>query len=81
MPDVVKRNLIPLKVALRKGGFGRTKFYELVAAGKIIAYRQGHQTMVDADSLDAYHASLPRLVPGARRVGKRKAAPAPDTPL
>lgn len=60
----VKRNLIPMKSALKKGGFGRTKAYELINEGKIIAYKMGHQTMVDADSIDTYHASLPRIEPG-----------------
>ena len=62
MSDDVKRNLISLKAALRKGGFGRTKCYELVADDTIIAYTQGGQTMVDANTIDKYHASLPRVV-------------------
>jgi hypothetical protein len=65
MSDVVKRNLIPLKAALEKGGFKRTKAYELINEGKIIAYKMGHQTMVDADSIDDYHSSLPRIEPGS----------------
>ena len=36
-----KRNLIPLKKALAKGGFGKTKAYELIDQEKIIAYRMG----------------------------------------
>jgi hypothetical protein len=61
----VKRNLITMKAALEKGGFKRTKAYKLINDGKIIAYKMGHQTMVDADSIDAYHASLPRIEPGS----------------
>jgi hypothetical protein len=74
MSEIVRRNLIPIKAALRKGCFGRTKVYELVAEGKIVAYAQGGQTMVDADSLDVYQASLPRLVPGVRKIGKHRVA-------
>jgi hypothetical protein len=59
-----KRNLIPLQKALEKGGFGRTKAYRLINEGKIIAYKMGGQTMVDADSIDVYHMSLPRIEPG-----------------
>ena len=59
-----KRNLIPLKKALERGGFGRTKAYALIKERKIIAYKMGGQTMVDADSIDAYHLSLPRVEPG-----------------
>jgi hypothetical protein len=67
-----KRNLIPLKKALAKGGFGRTKAYRLINEGKIIAYKMEGQTMVDADSIDAYHMSLPRIEPGgAKHVDNR----------
>jgi hypothetical protein len=59
----VKRNLITMKAALEKGGFKRTKAYELIEAGKIDAYKMGHQTMVDADSIDAYHLTLPKIMP------------------
>jgi hypothetical protein len=41
--------------------FGRTKAYELIEAGKIDAYKMGHQTMIDLNSVDRYHASLPKL--------------------
>jgi excisionase family DNA binding protein len=40
---------------------GRTKAYELIEAGKIDAYKMGHQTMIDLNSVDRYHASLPKL--------------------
>jgi hypothetical protein len=59
-----KRDLIPLKKALERGGFGRKKAYRLINEGKIIAYKMEGQTMVDADSIDAYHMSLPRIEPG-----------------
>ena len=59
-----KRNLIPMKAALERGHFKRTKAYELIDAGKIDAYKQGHQTLIDADSIDRYHASLPPITPG-----------------
>ncbi|WP_166308511.1 hypothetical protein [Bradyrhizobium sp. 2S1] len=58
-----KRNLIPLKKALERGGFGRTKAYELIKRGKIVAYKMEGQTMVDANSIDAYHMTLPRIEP------------------
>ena len=58
-----KRNLIPLKKALERGGFGRSKAYKLIKNGKIIAYKMEGQTMVDADSIDAYHLTLPRIEP------------------
>jgi excisionase family DNA binding protein len=61
-----KCNLIPLKAALEKGHFKRTN-YKLINEGKIIAYKDGHTTLVDADSLDAYQASLPRIGPNNAR--------------
>ncbi|MBR1227242.1 hypothetical protein JQ600_20140 [Bradyrhizobium sp. AUGA SZCCT0176] len=85
--SVVTRNLIPLKAAIRKLSCGRTKAYELINAGKLIAYTQDGKTMVDADCVDAYQASLPRLIPGARKVGKNKpgnpkaASPAADAEI
>ncbi|MBB4392503.1 MULTISPECIES: helix-turn-helix domain-containing protein [unclassified Bradyrhizobium] len=52
-----------MKKALERGGFGRTKAYELIKKGKIIAYKMEGQTMVDAASIEAYHMSLPRIEP------------------
>ena len=52
---------------MEKGGIGRTKAYRLINEGKIIAYKMEGQTMVDADSIDAYHMSLPRIEPGGAK--------------
>jgi hypothetical protein len=60
-----KRNLIPLKKALERGGFGRTKAYRLINEGKIVAYKMEGQTMIDADSIETYHMTLPRIEPGS----------------
>jgi hypothetical protein len=50
-----------LKVACQYGGFGRVKAYELIHEGKIDAYKMDHRTMIDLDSIDRYHDSLPKL--------------------
>jgi Helix-turn-helix domain len=50
MPTACRR-LITCKEGLKHLRVGRTKAYELINAGKIIAYKQGHQTMIDADSV------------------------------
>ena len=71
MSEHQKRNLIPLKRALVKGGFGRTKAYELIDQGKIVAYKMDGRTMVDADSIDAYHMTLPRIEPGSVKQAPR----------
>lgn len=55
------RRLVKVKEALVYGRFGRTKLYELIAAGKIEAYKDGGTTLVDLDSIDRYQASLPQL--------------------
>jgi excisionase family DNA binding protein len=64
MSDTPKRRLGNFKVGCSYGGFGRTKAYELIEAGKIDAYKMGHQTMIDLNSVDRYHASLPKIPPG-----------------
>jgi len=38
--------------------------FKLDNDGKIIAYKDGHTTLIDADSIEAYQASLPRIEPG-----------------
>ena len=58
-----KRNLIPLKKALEKGG-SAGRGVPLINEGKIVAYRMEGQTMVDADSIEAYQLTLPRIEPG-----------------
>ena len=67
-----RRRLITLKESLKHLRVGRTKAYELINAGKIIAYKQGHQTMIDAD---AFQAALPRIAPGSLKPtrGRRSA--------
>jgi hypothetical protein len=60
----------------------------LIDDGKIIAYKMDGRTMVDADSIEAYRMTLPRIEPGQRQAGtaplasshvrfdRRRAAPA-----
>jgi excisionase family DNA binding protein len=57
------RNLIPLKTAMERLCCGKTYMYDLIRAGKIAAYKDRGRTMVDADSVAAYLASLPRVEP------------------
>jgi hypothetical protein len=53
--------LIPLKAALEKGGFKKTKAMKLVKAGTLKARKAGNRVMIDADSIDAYHLTLPEI--------------------
>jgi hypothetical protein len=66
-----KRNLTPLKRALEKGGFGQTNAYELICEGKIIAYKMEGRTMVDLNSIEAYHLTLLRIEPGSNKLARR----------
>ena len=56
-----QRRLVEFKDGCRYGKFGRTKAYELIAQQRIMAYKMGGKTMIDLDSVDEYHASLPRV--------------------
>jgi hypothetical protein len=56
-----QRRLVEFKDGCRYGKFGKTKAYELVAQQRIKAFKMGGKTMIDLDSVDEYHASLPRV--------------------
>jgi excisionase family DNA binding protein len=56
-----QRRLVEFKDGCRYGKFGKTKAYELIAQERIRAYKMGGKTMIDLDSVDEYHASLPRI--------------------
>jgi hypothetical protein len=63
--------LVPVKAALRYGKFGLTKLYHLISDGQVVAYKDGHRTLVDLDSIDLYkQRPLPRLV--AHRTRRRR---------
>jgi excisionase family DNA binding protein len=55
------RRLVEFKDGCRYGKFGKTKAYELIAQQRIRAYKMGGKTMIDLDSVDDYHSSLPRV--------------------
>ncbi|MET4514341.1 hypothetical protein [Bradyrhizobium sp. I1.7.5] len=57
--------LVPFGKSCSYGGWGKTHGYKLIGEGKIIAYKRGKRTLVDLDSIDAYHASLERIQPKA----------------
>lgn len=56
-----QRRLVEFKNGCRYGKFGKTKAYELIARQRIRAYKMGGKTMIDLDSVDEYHASLPKV--------------------
>ena len=59
--DSKQRRLVEFKHGCRYGKFGKTKAYELIAQQRIRAYKMGGKTMIDLDSVDEFHASLPRV--------------------
>jgi hypothetical protein len=56
-----RRRLVPIREALPYIGCGLTICYELINSGQIIGVKLGGRTMVDLDSVDAYHKALPRI--------------------
>jgi excisionase family DNA binding protein len=62
-----QRRLVEFKDGCRHGKFGRTKAYELIAEERIRAYKMGGKTLIDLNSIDEYHASLPRVISRAIR--------------
>jgi excisionase family DNA binding protein len=56
-----RRRLVEFKEGCRYGKFGKTKAYELIAHDRIKAYKMGGKTLIDLDTVDEYHASLPRV--------------------
>jgi excisionase family DNA binding protein len=83
MSDFVPRKRVSFKAASEKAGCGRSKMYDLIAEGLVVAYKDGRLTKVDDDSLDAYLASRPRAVikPSKRKQHGKPAAPAAAEPV
>jgi excisionase family DNA binding protein len=57
--DIKQRRLVEFRDGCRYGKFGKTKAYELIGRDQIRAYKMGGKTLIDLDSVDEYHASLP----------------------
>jgi excisionase family DNA binding protein len=68
MPDAIAHTIAD---AVKASGLGRTTLYELIGAGKIEARKAGGRTLIPADSLRAYIASLP---PADIRTGQSRTA-------
>jgi hypothetical protein len=54
-----ERRLVPVRDAMRYGNWGKTRIYELIAAGKIKGYVEGRRTLVDLNTIDEYRRALP----------------------
>ncbi len=53
--------LIPVMRAFASLGVRKTKGWELIANGHLVARKLGSRTMIEAESLRAYADSLPKL--------------------
>lgn len=66
MADDVKKKsprLARIPEAVVYAKMGRSKLYSKLNSGEIKARKRGGETMIDLDSVDAYHASLPDWTP------------------
>ena len=55
------RRIMRLLPACEYAQIGRTKMYDLIRTGKIMAVKEGRATLIDLDSVDRHLASLPAL--------------------
>jgi hypothetical protein len=60
-----KQRLGTVREACEYGRFCHTKCYDYINAGAIDAYKRGKRTLIDLDSIDAMHASMPKIKPKA----------------
>jgi excisionase family DNA binding protein len=71
MSEVVEPLAFTIPSAVRASGLSRTRIYDLLISGDLAAFKVGRRTMIRADSLRAYLASLP---PAAFHAPKGRAA-------
>lgn len=57
----VHRENVTIGEAIQRFGIARTKLYELIRKGDVIAVKLGRRTLVDTASLRQLFASLPRV--------------------
>ena len=55
------KRLLSIRAFCDAYGVGRTRTYDLIAAGKLQAVKNGPRTMIEAESAEAWAASLPRF--------------------
>lgn len=63
LPEPQQRCLLPVKEAAYLLGIGKTKAYDLIAAGELPAVRIGSKMLVRRMELEDYMAKLPRSKP------------------
>lgn len=58
MEEMGRRRLLPLVEASHQLGVGRSTVYALIAAGSLEVVKIGRRSLIPAESIEAYVASL-----------------------
>ncbi len=61
-PELTPKIGLSIDEACHASGIGRTKLYEALSNGKLIAKKAGRRTIIRPEDLEAYVASLPVAV-------------------
>jgi Helix-turn-helix domain len=67
MPETTDPLAYTLPHAVQASGLARTRIYDLIERGDLAAFKAGRRTLIRADSLRSYLASLPPARIGAGR--------------
>ena len=73
MSETVTPIAYTIPAAVRASGLARTRLYDLIEKGDVAAFKIGRRTMIRADSLQAFLATLPPA-----RLGQRRRSTAAD---
>ncbi|MGE3303476.1 MAG: hypothetical protein AB7M12_10220 [Hyphomonadaceae bacterium] len=66
----IRPKLISVSMALKRYSVGRTKFYELLAEGRVSAVKAGAKTLVDVEKTDAHFNALAPEKPTSDRIAE-----------
>ncbi len=74
MSETITPLAYSIRGAVRASGLARSRLYDLMEKGDISAFKIGRRTMIRADSLAAFIASLPPARIGTGRHARTTAA-------
>ena len=72
-PELTPKLGLSIDEACQASGIGRTKLYEALGAGKLIAKKAGRRTIIRPEDLKAYVESLPAAVFASGEAGPGQA--------
>jgi hypothetical protein len=58
-PEHIKKRFYTIQEVIQIGAWGRTKTYQLIGEGKLVAKKLGKKTLITAESLEELISSLP----------------------